>query len=172
VSKTGYVENLIKQWLVTNLPTVSVTNPVTIHLDELIGDTIFEKNTLTVSIDVYQTLVEQLVALETPVKPGLVIPLVSSSRKLTMKVPLNLEELIHQRDQNEPPSLYLIDWRPNKTRVVCEEFHTPLSFNLLTIGNQVYSYYREFRYSLGIKNNWEYSRAVYVEFFPDGLLIQ
>lgn len=190
----------IQDWAASNVLNPVASMPISIHVDSFLTDV--STNLLTESIRLYQQLVDYLVEIGLPVQPILVIPLLSKSNSIQMQVPYSLSELRNQIDTDEPPSLYLVSWESSKGVAVCEEYRMPLSFDLgmafkqqsnfsqdfsvaqvqvdeLRASNSLagskktfYSYYREYRYGLALRNRWEYSRCIYVEYYPEGIHIQ
>lgn len=63
-------------------------------------------------------------------------------------------------DVDEPPSLHLVDQVAALGTEDCEEYRHPMDGPPL---NECIAYYRCFRPHLGIDNDWEYTRAIYIE---------
>jgi hypothetical protein len=166
------MDEVIKKWLEMSLPKVSSVHPVTVHLRDLLGEVEPPIESVNKSIQAFNILIEQLTGLGTPVKPVLVISLKSYSHKFDNQSPMNMEELSNQLDQYESPSLYLLDWQLPKSIALCEELRVPFSAPWLGVNIHTYLYYREFRYSMAINNKWEVSRAIYAEYYPDGIMVQ
>lgn len=155
------------------IPTVTPLTPCSLHLNEILGSSQNKAIYLVDTLTSYVFLVQHLIAIDLPVKPVLVIPLISQAFNIEMRTPASIEDLHNQIDSFEPPSLILLDWQHNKMVAPCEEYCSPLDFQLLHPSqDHIYIYYREFRYLLGKFNNWEYSRAVYVEYYPNGVVTQ
>ncbi|MCB0107995.1 MAG: hypothetical protein KDE53_18865 [Caldilineaceae bacterium] len=155
------------------LPTITPFSPCSLHLNEILGTPQSKQVDLSDMLKLYLFLVQHLIGTNLPAKPVLVIPLISQSFNIEMKVPTSVEDLRNQIDISEPPSLILLDWQHNKLVAPCEEYCSPLDFQLLDSSqDQVYIYYREFRYLIGKINSWEYSRAIYAEYYPKGLVTQ
>jgi hypothetical protein len=165
---TNSLERQVQQWAEVGLARLSIRDPVTIHLDQLLGKKLKEKEALAVSLQVFRILVEQVRRRGTPAQPGLVIPLVFHGTKLEADVPVDLHSLEIQIHHREPPSLYLLDWEALKYLEVCEEYKAPLRFHLIEPPSEgVYVYYREFRDAESIEHNWEFARCIYVEYYPE-----
>jgi hypothetical protein len=155
------LDKRISHWLTNSLPIVTVTNPVSIHLDDLLGESMAD--IISPAMQSFLILLEQLRIMQMPVKPGLVIPLVSLSNKIERAIPENLTSLKKQLC-HEPPSLYLLDWATSEHQLEGEAYWSPLSFSILDVASSdIQIYYKEIRYSLAIKDDWEFARAVYVE---------
>ena len=165
------LDQKVKRWVLDDLQSVSTCSSVSIHIDELLGRDMKKAETIVVSIRAFIALVEQMRTLQMPAKPILVIPLEATSTMIELNTPRSVEAMEDQL-AFEPPSLCLEDWGSSKHFAVCEEYKSPLAFDLMDIGipiddHNVYVYYREHRYAMGIENEWEFARAVYVEYYPD-----
>lgn len=169
------IESLVRGWVKINLPLVTSLNPVSIHLDQLLYKTPKKKPVIiSSSLNIFTILVKILREHQVPVKPILTIPLAEISNEITSDIPRNLEDLTNQLNEFESPSFYLADWGPLKWIALCEEINIPLPFKLLDgeFANDIYVYYREFRYGRAIRFNSEYARVIYAEYYPDGVRIQ
>jgi hypothetical protein len=164
------IESMVKRWLDTNLALVEVKRPISNHIDEIIHAKELISDVVNVSVQAYLSLVELLRQLQTPVKPMLIIPLHSTSRTITQAVPTTLSEVRAQLDL-EPPSLYLVDWDIGKAGALCEEFNTPLPFELIDRSfENIYLSYIEIRCTGYLENNWEFRREIRAEYFPLGVI--
>jgi len=162
------LEKQIEGWVSANLKHVSLDNPVSIHIDMLVGKEVERSQLIPLSIEAFIALVKRIRKLQIPIQPTLAIPLVTLSNRVEMAAPHNLETLESQLPDRETPSLYLLD--PNTWRGCenYEEYKAPLGFSLLARSTKgIYFCYRELRDGLAIKNNWEFARAVYAEFYPE-----
>lgn len=166
------MDKVIQKWLEISLAHVSSVHPVTIHLRDLVGDSKTITDSVIQSTLAFNLLIEQLSVSGMPVKPVLTISLRSYSHKIEYQLPKSMEELIDQIDPYESPSLYLVNWNPPKSIALCEELRAPLSAPWLGVNLHTYLYYREFRYGLAFNNRWEFSRAIYAEYYPEGIIIQ
>jgi len=172
IRENEFADNIIR-FCDTCISAITPFNPCSRHLNEILSTPQNEQMELYDTLKVYLFLVQHLIETDLPAKPILIIPLISQSVNIEMKAPTSVEDLRNQIDSSEPPSLALLDWQHNKLATPCEEYCSPLDFQLLNSSqNQVYIYYREFRYLMGKINNWEYSRAIYAEYFPNGLVTQ
>jgi len=154
----------VEHWLNDNLPQVTTQPALSIHLDELLDQPINPNEYIPLGLTAFGRLIELLQALQLPVKPMLVIPLTSHSNQISRIIPSNMSDLETELTP-EPPSLYLLDWTPVEYFGVCEEYRSPLPFNLLAQSG-VYVYYREYRYEMDIIHDWEFMRAIYVNYWP------
>lgn len=155
----------IERWIENNLHLLASHNHLSIHIDTLLGEGINQSEIISTSLEVFTLLVGQTEKQKISARPGLVIPLLSDSYQLEAVVPQNLEEIENQLN-DEPPSLYLLDCKVLKYLAIYEEYKCPLSLELFKdIREGTYIYYREFRDATAIKNEWEFSRCVYVEYY-------
>jgi hypothetical protein len=154
----------LEHWLNDTLSQVTAEHALSIHLDELLEKPINLNEYLTLGLVAFGQLVELLQILQFPIKPMLVIPLASHSSQISRIIPSSMSDLETELTP-EPPSLYLLDWTPVECFGVCEEYRSPLPFNLLTQSG-VYVYYREYRYEMDILHDWEFMRAIYVNYWP------
>lgn len=164
------LEKAIEQWSTKNIDQVSINNPISNHLDEILGIKIPRYETIATSCRAFGYLAELIKKTQHRVKPTLVIRLLTISANLGMNVPYSWEAIEDQLT-HEPPSLYLLDWEIVKGYTVREEFSSPLPFQLMEeIPDKIYVYYKEFRSAEDIENNWEVARGIYIEYFPNGLI--
>jgi hypothetical protein len=164
----NHLELAIEKWLRSNYQKVVALLPVSNHINELVNIVLPKEDSLNLSIKAYRILVHSTRNLGTPVKPGLVIPLKSKFKNLSLQIPKSRDELIAHLD-DEPPSLYLEAWEQAKKFIYCEEYRVPLEMQFLEdLDKNCFIYYREHRYSLAILNDWEYGRGIYLEYYPDG----
>lgn len=163
----------IANFCINGIIAVTPLTPYSLHLNKILSSSQNKSVYLDDTLKIYLFLVQHLIEIGQPVKPILVIPLVSQDFNIEMKIPTSMEDLYNQIDSLEPPSLILLDWQHNKMVAPCEEYCCPLDFQLLpSLQEYIYIYYREFRYLLGKVNKWEYSRAIYAEYYPNGLITQ
>lgn len=161
------LQNKVAAWVNENLSRVSAKNPASIHLDELLGREIKNDEILDLSLNAFVHLIEILVKDGVPVKPFLAIVLEGDSREIQFDIPENKKDITNQLS-NKPPSLYLVDWDSSKYLTVIEKYQTPLPFELLEdniVG--VYTYFIEYRGAIGIDNDWEFARAIYLDYYPE-----
>ena len=162
------LEEQIERWVEGNLRSVSARSPVSNHLDELLGREIERSEMISLSLRCFALLVEHMRERLTPTQPMLVIPLVSESNKLQAVVPQDLQSIKDQWRHVESPSLYMLDWDASRHLYICEEYRSPLAFDLTDPPIPgVYTYYREFRSEMDIRNDWEFTRCIYAEYYPD-----
>lgn len=162
------LDKLIGEWVQTNIMNVATLNPISMHITDLLQTEVLKDDILNTSMDVYRTLVKEIRQRNNPVKTSLVIPLLSLSRKIKMKIPKGIDDVMNDLNV-EPPSIYLESWEQPRSYVVIEEFRCPLSSSFVsTLPKNFYVHYREHRYSIGIWNNWEFDRGIYIEYFPNG----
>ncbi len=84
-----------------------------------------------------------------------------------LTVPKNLQELDILRRQEEPPSLYLVDWDSRKYMRIIEEYRCPLPFEIFVpLKPGVIAFYHIHRNKEAIEQNWGYSAFVHVEYYP------
>jgi hypothetical protein len=138
------------------------------------AESIRREQSIPISIIEFLNIVSELDAIGNPCKCGVVFPLLSKWKKIRLKVPSTLEEIETELDI-EPPSLFLETWETRKNYERIEEYRYPIDSNLLLDSEMTikaienfFSYYREFRYSEALLENFEYSRCIYIEYFPNG----
>lgn len=160
------MDQKIHLWLTKELGNLSYENPISIHLDQLLGEEIEKGSLLDISIKAFLMLVDQLGDKRSLAIPLLVIPLKVIGSQLVMETPRDLAMLVNHLDY-EPPSLYLLHPDILKYPEYCEEYKCPLPFQFVQLStHNVYTYYREFRCEEALKNQWEYSRCIYIQLNP------
>ena len=110
-------------------------------------------------------------SLDGEVMPALVIPLLYSDKLHVWDDSISLSDQLHDM---EPPSLYLIEYKIAKYFEKVEEYRVPVELDLgwVELTKKNFSiYYRCHRSIEEIENDWEYSRAIYLEYYPDNLLM-
>lgn len=162
----------IDQWLDTNLPSLSARQPITIHIDQLFHGAATRRDLLQAALDAFEYALTKIDILAAPPKVGLVIPLIAYGQQLVAAPPLDVNDVVGQLDR-EPPSLYVLDWNAYKIRHIVEEYRLPLAFTLSPslMSDSIDTYYREFRDEMGIRRGWEYSRAIYLEYYSSKLML-
>jgi hypothetical protein len=156
----------IQDWLELSSKSVSVRNPISIHIDDLLGAQLEKDDIVNISTKAFLSLNKQIGQQQLTVIPLLVIPLRVIGNELSLAAPANLPILKNQLG-DEPPSLYLLSRDSLRLTEACEEYKYPLPFELIpSLPKDVYVYFREFRNSQAIKNQWEFSRCVYVQRNP------
>lgn len=150
--------------------TVTAYNPQTKHITDILErPLIANKEIFGISLLAIRILARELQMLNNPLKAGLVIPLQSDFKQIINKVPNSFEDILIEMEKHDPPSLILESWEIARNFTITEEFRTPLKFPLFDEPLQkFYFYYREFRYERDYINDWEYSRCIFVEYYPDG----
>lgn len=137
------------------------------HIDEIVSGLTGSSEWFRASLEAFRLVVEQLMALDTPAQPLLVIPLLSGSTQLQATVPSELNMAMTMADDLEPPSLYLLAWEAWFYLDETEEYKVPLKFELIDPPIQgIYEYYREFRTREGLERGWEFDRSIYVAYYP------
>ena len=156
-----------KAWLDGNVSSVSVSQDVSVDLDELLDQKIERREIVALSINVFNAFLQLIQALDSPPLLVMVIPLVSENTKLEASAPENLQQIEAQYSEFESTSVHLLDWDVLKYWNGDEEYKIPLSIpfdGLVDEGIRIY--YREFRGRTSIENHWEYSRCIYVSYYP------
>ena len=103
-----------------------------------------------------------------PLRMLVVIPLQTHEDGISLEVPRSYEDLLTHLNYKEPPSLYITDSGLSKYRDVVEEYISPLPFIMPNVDyTSVAVYYRESRDQVSISRDWEYSRNIYLEYFPE-----
>lgn len=156
---------LIEEWIQQELGKVTIRNPSSKHIDELLVDMPVKEDRLDISFELFGHLIKRLQEMGFPKKPVLIIPLKSANSKIEQRTPRSQEE-IEQQFSIEPPSLYLVDWDQARVKNVLEQYRVPLPFEL-NDAEGIYVTYRESRDKFAIENDWEVSRNIYVEYFSE-----
>jgi hypothetical protein len=154
-------------WLNDALPEVTVTNPVHIHLDELLERDIGRDEAVSLSIAAFRVLIHLLTEREMPVQPILILPLTPGTTELGARPPPNIHALLDDLDGLEPPSLYLSHWQTYAFPWIIEEYRVPLAFRLFDpplAGRDVH--FSELRTQAAIAAGWEFARSIRAWYYP------
>lgn len=164
-----YLEAILQPWLDENLALVSATNPISDHIDRLLGEKPSPAQMVTISMRAFCTLITLLERLRMPVRPAMFIPLISHSATLTLTPPRSLNEIAAQLS-DEPPGLYLLSWEHNRASWPEEIYSVPLTFPLLPdLPSGILTTYQEARHGQDITDGEEFSHALRVDYFPLGV---
>jgi hypothetical protein len=151
-----------------NSSRVGVHEPVSNHIDEVLGRKLERAETIPLSLRAFTVLVDEIGKLAQFVQPMLSIPLTSESNKLSAAVPQDFQSMMEEWRDREPPSLYLLDWELPKYLYSYEEYRRPLPFHLFSPPIPgVDEYYNEFRFPPDIESDWDYVRSVNAKYYPD-----
>lgn len=155
------MKNTIMNWLKSNL-NVSEYGFNSIHLDELL---VGAKSTKHALFDAYKKSVGYLIEKKVinEIVPILVIPLGYSER-------IELDYSLDFDAADEPASLYLMDRRLDMCHEGVEEYCKVVIIDDLECENYR-AMYRCYRDEESILNGWEFSRAVYIKYYPNDLIV-
>lgn len=157
-----------KQWYLRNINLVTPNNYVSIHLDEMVGQ--IQKNlTLTICFEILKVLAEESKDNRDPVKITLVLPLASTKNRIYFRYPQSTRSLLRALEK-EPPSFYLQSWERSKRFSPFEEYRIPVNMEIpvFLVPNFIV-FYRVYRYGIVMKNAWEFSRSIDLDYFPEGI---
>jgi hypothetical protein len=160
------LRSTVKKWVRDNINEVRLKNPVSIHINELIDETIKPTKIIEKSIEAFEIVVSSLNEDElVKIKPILTCPLNPVEE---FSVEMKDWENCLKDISDEPPSIYLQDRNSEKLLEAVEEYRIPISSPIIkTINYRPYSFYRIFRNMDAIKNDWEYERCIYTEVYVD-----
>ena len=151
-------------WINKNIQKVSIKNPISIHINNECD----AANLLERSLKLFEFILNCDLDLKVN-KPILVIPL--------KPVQIFSKEIIQFNQctellSDEPPSIYIVNRSDSKICERCEEYKLPVNVPIITQKTDIflYAFYREFRNFLGITNDWEYERCLYLEAYPHELV--
>jgi hypothetical protein len=153
----------IKSWLEENWHKAEGINFATIHLD--IPKNIGSSQLTIWALEIYQEALNHLISCNKTKKLVLVIPLQVLGNQLSQQFPTSQELLNTEISLEEPPTLYLLSNDFYSYKFCDEEYKVLLPF-LLKDTPDILAYYREFRSPEAQAKAWEYSRCVYIEYFP------
>jgi len=159
---------IINQWFETTINALKNGSKwESNHITEILGEEPKEK-WIDLSVLCMTSLTNKLRErrLERDYKILLAIPLVCDEFAASMKVPKSLVEMAEQLDI-EPPGIYLSQATVVHSYKPVEEYACPVRFPLIPDAH-FYTYYREHRYIESMVNEWEFSRAIYVSYYPEG----
>ncbi|WP_425147462.1 hypothetical protein [Deinococcus sp.] len=122
------------------------------------------------SINAFTNTIDYLINIGKKCKVILVLPLETLSSELSCLIPQTQSD-VEKAMSAESPSLYITAEDIFSYKEPIEEYKHPLNFSLCEIYSEnVLEYYREYRSILELNNSWEYSRAIYLEYFTDRFL--
>jgi hypothetical protein len=162
------IERKIGHWRQRMSQHVSVSNPAAIHISELYGNDAWKADVIGTSVEAFLSLLKQMQDLDLPFQPALSFHMESTSNQLTTAAPKNRLELESQLLDDEPPSLYLLDWEWPKHLLICEHYEVPILFDLISPPvDGIYTCYEEIRCGEDIRDNWEFGRNVSATYYPE-----
>lgn len=164
------IADKVASWCQVTRPLVTVRNPQSVHLDDLVGSAYDPSAMLRVGLAALHSLATLLDADAAGIMPVLVVPL-GSADALDVRVPPVSEYSIQIAE--ESAGLYLVMRDSKIFWESIEEYRVPLSDLVVPSarGGRYVSYYRCFRGSEALENDWEYERCVYVEYYCDALIL-
>lgn len=154
------IDLAIKKWVQANS---LIDHPcISQHLDEFVPkySNFLLSTQLNTCLLCFEKLIEHLGDKIDYIKPILIIPLENVKEEIDLTPPENIEALMSQIDQFEPPSLALVSRRFDMFMVEKNEFL--LTVNLFELPVGCTSYYRCY----SDPSIADYGRAVYVEYYP------
>ncbi len=152
-------------WIGNELPQVKLPEPITAHIDELLGQEIQRQDWIVTACSAYLELVKLTGSIASQYMASLVIPL-TCTEAIDIKGPT--QDILEQYlDWYESPSLYLVDRDVFKYHEKEEKFLRPFDFDVFDIADNIYTEYITLRGKVGIDNNWEYTRFIQSSYFPD-----
>ena len=149
-------------WLDDALKLNGKSHPLTAHVSSFGKLELSRQQTLEHSLNLFLELVNKSVEKKCvdDLMPMLVIPLGCSDNLCFWDDSLSLSNQL----SDEPPSIYLYEREKIKYLEVTEEYKTPINLELPKIeAIELNIYYRCFRDSVAIQNDWEFNKAVYLE---------
>ena len=155
-------------WLSTALSAVTPTNPVHIHLDELVDDP-RHAHSLSMAIELWLMMVDILKPRLGELSAELMLPIGGETRRLRTGAPSwdSIRRLVTRQD--EPPALYLIDRRGWMLWSTDEEYRIPIAVPP-SLPDGTKACYSSRRSADAVRDNWEYGRCVFVQWYPRELL--
>jgi hypothetical protein len=161
------MKHLVRDWLRDAVPAISVRRPLSRHLDELLADGYQPDARWAQTQEAFKAMVD-VIGAERQLMPGAVVPLGDVS-----EIDLRVPDLSNLDYSAEPPSLFIIERAAGSYLERTEEYKRPLELTEpLTGSGHVYVYYRCFRPAESISPGGEFSRCIYIEYYPADLLIQ
>ncbi len=159
---TGMKNNKLIDWIDSVIQKKLKINEI--HITDLIGETTDKKLLYDKAIVAYADLIEICIKKD-QIKHYLPILVLHLECSENLNLTVKLKDLWTEFDST-PPSLYLVDKKTLSNTERVEEYKQPISFSPLSeFKKDCVFYYRCFRNLEGQKNNWEYNRAVYFEYF-------
>lgn len=140
------------------------------HIDEIL-DHVPKEDWVDKAKGVFTILVQRVKERDPDriVLPMVVFPLISKWKNLQMNPPQNMEEFTHLIDGITPPEIYINNISTYYRFKPHEEYQCPINFSIMNEPFQYYEYYREIKFIEGIRNDWEFARGIYIEYYPNGL---
>lgn len=153
-------------WVKNNANSLTGSAFVTEHVDVFLGAN-WSDEVITITLKLFSGAVHFVEKESLLANPLIAFPLNTKGNQLSMSFPLSLGALSSDLDTREPPSIYLLSRETRLYKDEVEEYTTPIPFSLPGLDySQTKVYYREYRVALMLKNNWEFSRVLYVEYYP------
>jgi hypothetical protein len=164
--KNDKIFKSFSDWLASAVRLKGEAHFVTEHVSSFVKEKLSKKQLLECSINIFLELVSKSIEYKyiNELMPMLVIPLGWSNNVCFWDDSLSLDSQL----VDEPPIIYLLEREALKRLDVAEEYKIPVSLNLAKIESVQFSvYYRCYRDKMGIENNWEFSKALYIKCYSE-----
>lgn len=157
----------IRAWVDANLFQVSIWDPVSTHVNQLMGAYEPEQGWFAEALCAFSVLVEYVHTIGDPAQPAIGITLREGERKVQQDIPRSVQDIEGQWRNVEPPSLYMLDWNICKSHIAVERYHVPLAFSLMMPAiDGVYATYEEVRSTEDARSNEPFARFVMARYVP------
>lgn len=120
---------------------------------------------IQLAAEVYEFVLERLGDHSSEIKAVLFLPL--RETKVLAPIPPPRGHLVDALGE-EPPSVYLISREVDMFLYVREEYRVPYELELAMASRpDVFCWYRAHRDTEAYENDWEYSRSIMIEHYPE-----
>jgi hypothetical protein len=158
-------DHSIFDWIVSSEKMLADDVFVSKHLDDYFADDDDDAK-VPRAIEAYEETVDFIRSKNLVVQAILVLPLETLGSQISMIVPATIGDVVGMLDKLEPPSMYLLRGNLPYLEQGFEEYRLNLPKNILNSKlADLKVLYREFRDEKSTRNNWEFSRCLYVNAF-------
>jgi hypothetical protein len=162
-------KNVIIEWINRNSNNFEQNLYASFHIDEILHESQTKEELLKSSIRLFDCVIDVIGSEINNTKPVLIIPLNPSE---VIRTDFNITDLSGKDLGEESPSIYLIKRDLDKYFEQWEEYLLPLKWNPFQRHKNRYNiYYRTYRDPLSFQNDWEYSRSIFIEYYPESLIL-
>lgn len=155
------VGKVMEHWIETNLSQLSMTNPLHVHVDELLSTAHSRQDPLEALEEAFFKAIDSLGQRLIEVMPAAVIPL-TSTPTLVCRPPA----AGHLDPGSESPSIYLLHRDGAKALRLGELYRVPMpEFTIFRSHPDVFLFYETFRAERVRALGWDYTRTVLGEYY-------
>lgn len=160
----------LKAWVAQATHATQAQNIPPVHLNQWLEAKMASLDMIELSCRLYEMLIDETKHLEYELMPHLRIPLTLSDTLNTIIPSFN--DLDQDHISQESPSFCLPRRDFCRYLIPIERYDFPVKYNLFQrYTSNIYVYYNIARSQHDINENWEFSRNIIAEYYPDTLIL-